>query len=65
MEFKRGRLIDHIHLRVRDLEQSKAFYRALFCAMALVEGPGFFHADKLWEDQADADRPKIQHQAAS
>jgi len=26
MELKRGRLIDHVHLRSRDLEAAKAFY---------------------------------------
>lgn len=28
MEFHQGRLLDHVHLRVRDLEASKRFYRA-------------------------------------
>ena len=27
MEFHRGRLLDHVHLRVRDLDASKRFYR--------------------------------------
>ena len=27
--FHRGRLIDHVHLRVRDLEASRRFYRAV------------------------------------
>ena len=34
MEFHRGRLIDHVHLRVRDLEASKRFYRAVLEAKA-------------------------------
>jgi hypothetical protein len=29
MEFHRGRLIDHVHLVVRDLEASRRFYRAV------------------------------------
>ena len=29
MRFHQGRLLDHVHLRVRDLEASKAFYRAV------------------------------------
>jgi len=52
-----GRLIDHVHLRVSDVELSKAFYRAVFTALGLpdviVEGDGYFHADELWVDKAD------------
>ena len=29
MEFHLGRLVDHVHLRVADLETSKLFYRAV------------------------------------
>ena len=29
MEFHLGRLIDHVHLRVSDLEASRRFYRAV------------------------------------
>lgn len=29
MEFHRGRLIDHVHLRVADVAASKRFYRAV------------------------------------
>ena len=57
MQFHRGRLIDHIHLRVADLEASKRFYRAVFIALGkpdvLREGPGHFYADELYVDQAD------------
>lgn len=56
MEFHRGRLLDHLHLRVSDLEASKRFYRAVFAALGfpdvLQEGPGFFYADELWVDTA-------------
>jgi catechol 2,3-dioxygenase-like lactoylglutathione lyase family enzyme len=35
-----------------DLEASKRFYKAVIAALgkdiAVVEGPGFFHADELW-----------------
>lgn len=58
MQFHRGRLFDHIHLRVADLETSKHFYRAVFTALGLPdvlqEGPGFFYADELFVDKADA-----------
>ncbi|WNZ66196.1 hypothetical protein QEG98_16905 [Myxococcus sp. MxC21-1] len=29
MEFHKGRLFDHVHLRVQDLDASKRFYRAV------------------------------------
>ncbi|MGH8179222.1 MAG: VOC family protein, partial [Steroidobacter sp.] len=38
MEFFRGRLIDHIHLRVRDLDASKRFYRAALEALRKADG---------------------------
>jgi len=57
VQLHRGRLIDHVHLRVADLEASKRFYRAVFEAIALPkvlhEGPGFFYADELYVDKAD------------
>jgi len=57
MEFHRGRLIDHIHLRVADLEASKRFYKAVLGALgrldAIVEGADYFSADELWVDRAD------------
>ena len=51
MLFHQGRLIDHVHLRVRDLEASKAFYAAALEAVGLpivMEGPAFFAADELF-----------------
>lgn len=51
MEFHRGRLIDHVHLVVSDLDVSKRFYQAVFQALGLeigAEGPGFFYADELF-----------------
>jgi catechol 2,3-dioxygenase-like lactoylglutathione lyase family enzyme len=57
MEFHRGRLFDHVHLRVSDVQASKRFYRAVFAALGLpdvvVEGKGFFYADELFVDRAD------------
>ena len=57
MQFHRGRLIDHVHLRVSDVEVSKRFYRAVFDSLSLpeilAEGPGFFYADELFVDRAD------------
>jgi catechol 2,3-dioxygenase-like lactoylglutathione lyase family enzyme len=51
MEFHQGRLLDHVHLRVRDLEASKRFYRAAVEALGLTltrESDGAFLADELY-----------------
>jgi catechol 2,3-dioxygenase-like lactoylglutathione lyase family enzyme len=57
VEIHRGRLLDHLHLRVANLEASKRFYRAVFTALGhpdvVQEGPGFFYADELYVDVAD------------
>lgn len=56
-ELHRGRLIDHLQLVVRDLEQSKRFYRALFDVLGVPiggEGPGFFWADELVVSSVDS-----------
>jgi hypothetical protein len=49
MVFHQGRLLDHVHLRVADLEASKTFYGAALEAVGLsvvMEGPEFFAADE-------------------
>lgn len=56
MEFHVGRLIDHVHLRVADVERSKSFYRAALAALGreiTFEGEGFFASDELFVDKAD------------
>jgi catechol 2,3-dioxygenase-like lactoylglutathione lyase family enzyme len=57
MEFHRGRLFDHVHLRVADVDASKRFYRAAFDALGLggevVEGDGNFYLDDLYVDKAE------------
>lgn len=57
MTYKQGRLINHIHLRVGDLERSKTFYRAVLDAIGLGEAfgedEGCFYVDELYIDQAD------------
>lgn len=53
----RGRLIDHLHLVVSDLERSKRFYQATLGALDVPmggEGPGFFWADELFVSTADS-----------
>ncbi|MBC7602135.1 MAG: VOC family protein [Ramlibacter sp.] len=57
MQFHVGRLVDHIHLRVKDLEASKRFYRAALQALgkgdAIQEDGTHLSADELWIDKAD------------
>lgn len=51
MQFHRGRLIDHVHLVVADLDRSKRFYDAVLRALGRSisgEGPGFFFSDELF-----------------
>jgi catechol 2,3-dioxygenase-like lactoylglutathione lyase family enzyme len=51
MEFHQGRLIDHVHLRVRDLEASKRFYRAVLEALGRElgrESETAFLSDELY-----------------
>jgi len=56
MEIHRGRLIDHLHLRVRDLAAAKRFYKAVLetLGIPIVEGDGYFFADELWVDVGEA-----------
>lgn len=56
MQRHQGRLIDHIHLRVSDLEASRRFYRAVLQALGhdfTSESPEHFACDELWVDRAD------------
>lgn len=50
MEFRLGRAIDHVHLRVRDLDASRRFYEAALGALGLEvkAGEGWFACDELW-----------------
>ncbi|RDE09619.1 VOC family protein [Pelagibacterium lacus] len=55
MEFHTGRLVDHIHLRVADLEKSRGFYRAVLAVLGkgfAYDGPKAFQADELYVDTA-------------
>ena len=55
MELKRGRLIDHLHLRTLDLDASRRFYSAILDVLGipLVAGDGHFYADELWVDRGE------------
>ncbi|WEX78326.1 VOC family protein [Sinorhizobium numidicum] len=56
MEFHQGRLIDHIHLRVGDLNVSKRFYQAVLGALGhqpSYQSNSAFAFDEFYVDQAD------------
>ncbi len=52
MDLKRGRLIDHLHLRTRDLKASQAFYTATLKVLGIevVADDDHLQADELWID---------------
>lgn len=55
MELHRGRLIDHVHLRARDLEAAKRFYKAVFEVLGVeaVDGGEHLWADEFWIDAGE------------
>ncbi|HWW10953.1 MAG TPA: VOC family protein [Brevundimonas sp.] len=55
MELKRGRLIDHVHLRSPDLKAAKAFYKAVFGVLDIPfhEEDTHLWADEFWIDAGD------------
>lgn len=55
MSFQTGRLIDHIHLRSRDVTASRAFYGAILAVLGIeiaASGDDWFQADELFVDAA-------------
>jgi len=57
MQLYRGRLIDHIHLVVRDLKASRRFYGAVLDVLGIPvggEADDFFWADELFVSSADS-----------
>ncbi len=57
MMYYLGRVIDHVHLRVSDLERSRRFYRAVCDALHLEEvfqsSADHFIIDEIYVDAAD------------
>lgn len=55
MELKRGRLIDHVHLRSTDLEAAKAFYKAVLETLDIPfhEEEAHLWADEFWIDAGE------------
>lgn len=64
--YHRGRLIDHVHLRVKDLAASKRFYRAVLATLGrepTFESDEAINFDELWIDTADKAGPSRVHLA--
>jgi catechol 2,3-dioxygenase-like lactoylglutathione lyase family enzyme len=56
-ELHRGRLIDHLHLVVADVEASRRFYRAVLSVLGVGlggEGKDHFWADELFVSSAES-----------
>jgi catechol 2,3-dioxygenase-like lactoylglutathione lyase family enzyme len=60
VEYHVGRLLDHVHLRVRDLAASRRFYDAALGALGrgVEGGEGYFHSDELFVSD---DGPPTEH----
>jgi catechol 2,3-dioxygenase-like lactoylglutathione lyase family enzyme len=59
-----GRLVDHIHLRARDLEATKRFYKAVLGALGIPvgsEGAKHVAFDELWIDALGSDQGSATH----
>lgn len=57
-QIHRGRLIDHLHLVVRDVAASRRFYEAVLGALGIPMGGGgedWFWADELFVSSADSE----------
>lgn len=62
MEFHVGRLIDHVHLVVQDLEASKRFYSAILKSLGRAvthEGIGYFSSDELYVSEGEPKTGRI------
>jgi catechol 2,3-dioxygenase-like lactoylglutathione lyase family enzyme len=55
MEFHTGRLIDHVHLRARNLDAAKRFYIAIFDVLGVPWKADGKHlqADEFWIDAGE------------
>lgn len=55
MELHRGRLIDHVHLRAKDLAATKRFYAAVLEVLGIqpTDAGEYFFADELWIDAGE------------
>jgi catechol 2,3-dioxygenase-like lactoylglutathione lyase family enzyme len=64
MELFRGRLIDHVHLRAKDLGATRRFYKAVLGSLDIpISGESERHlqCDELWIDALGNDKPSATH----
>jgi catechol 2,3-dioxygenase-like lactoylglutathione lyase family enzyme len=63
MEFYRGRLIDHIHLRAKDLKATAEFYKSVLAVLRIpaVVDETHLQADELWIDALGDDKAASSH----
>ncbi|AKR57157.1 Lactoylglutathione lyase and related lyases [Devosia sp. H5989] len=60
MQLHLGRLIDHVHLRARDLEKTRTFYAGALQPLGIAiasAGDGWFQVDELFVSVAGDDAP--------
>jgi len=66
-EYRMGRLLDHVHLRVTDLAASIRFYQSVLAVLGVPSqsGDGWFQADELFlsEDQPPTQKLHLAFQA--
>jgi catechol 2,3-dioxygenase-like lactoylglutathione lyase family enzyme len=57
-EYHRGRLLDHVHLRARNIDTTKKFYKAVLDALGVPYHEGDVHlsCDELWVDALGTDQ---------
>ena len=68
MQLHRGRLIDHLHLVVADIEASRRFYTAIFATLGVPIGtssPEHFQCDELYVSTTKLSAPGTVTRAAS
>lgn len=64
MQLHRGRLIDHVHLRARDLETTRRFYRAVMGVLGMPvqnESADHISFDELWIDALKGEQGSATH----
>ena len=64
MELFRGRLIDHVHLRAKDLGATRRFYKAVLASLDIPMGQDaedHLQCDELWIDALGTDKPSATH----
>jgi catechol 2,3-dioxygenase-like lactoylglutathione lyase family enzyme len=57
MKFHTGRMIDHVHLRARNVATTRYFYENVLAVLGIpitAKGDGWFQVDELFVDAADA-----------